>query len=64
MGFALVGQPDEAVRWLRKTAELGYPNVVAFRRAPRLASLQGHPGYEALLGELEARRARWAAENP
>ncbi len=64
MGFALVGQPDEAVRWLRKTAEFGYPNVVAFRREPRLASLRGHPGYEALLTELEARRARWAAENP
>lgn len=64
MGFALVGQPDEAVRWLRKTAEFGYPNVVAFRLEPRLASLRGHPGYEALLSELEVRRARWAAENP
>ena len=64
MGFALLGRPDEAVHWLRKTAELGYPNVVAFRREPRLASLHGHPGYEALLAELEVRRARWAAENP
>ena len=64
MGFAVVGQPDEAVKWLRKTAELGYPNVVAFRREPRLASLRGHPGYEALLRELEARRDRWAGEFP
>jgi len=64
MGFAVVGQPDEAVKWLRKTAELGYPNVVAFRREPRLASLHGHAGYEALLGELEARREHWAAEFP
>ncbi len=64
MGFALLGQKDEAVRWLRRTADFGYPNVVAFRREPRLASLKGHPGYEALLAELETRRARWAAENP
>ena len=64
MGFALLGQKDEAVRWLRETAEFGYPNVVAFRQEPRLASLHGHPGYEALLSELEVRRARWAAENP
>ena len=49
---------------LRKTAEFGYPNVVAFRDEPRLAKLHGHPGYEALLSELEKRRARWAAENP
>jgi hypothetical protein len=44
--------------------ELGYPNVIAFRNEPRLASLHGHPGYEALLADLEKRRARWAAENP
>ena len=64
MACALVGRSDEAVQWLRKTAELGYPNVVAFRDEPRLASLHGHPGYEGLLAELEKRRARWAAENP
>ena len=64
MGAALVGRSDEAVRWLRKTAELGYPNAIAFRNEPRLASLHGNPGYEALLAELEVRRARWAAENP
>ena len=64
MGFALVGQKDEAVQWLRKTAEFGYPNVVAFRLEPRLASLHGHPGYEALITELEKRRVRWASENP
>ena len=50
---AVLGRSDEAVRWLRKTAELGYPNVTAFRDEPRLASLHGHPGYEALLAELE-----------
>jgi eukaryotic-like serine/threonine-protein kinase len=61
---AVLGRPEEAVQWLRRTAELGYPNVIAFRDEPRLASLHGHPGYEALLAELEKRRARWAAENP
>ena len=64
MACAMLGRSDEAVRWLRKTAELGYPNVIAFRNEPRLASLHGHPGYEALLADLENRRARWAAENP
>jgi TolB-like protein len=64
MASAVLGRSDEAVQWLRKTADLGYPNVVAFRNEPRLASLHGHPGYEALLAELEKRRARWAAENP
>jgi len=64
MASAQLGHSDEAVEWLRKTAALGYPNVVAFRDEPRLASLHGHPGYEALLAELEKRRARWAAENP
>jgi len=64
MASAVLGRSDEAVEWLRKTAEFGYPNVVAFRDEPRLVSLHGHPEYEALLAGLEKRRARWAAENP
>ncbi len=63
MGFAVVGQKDEAVRWLETTARSGYPNLVAFRGDPRLASLRGNVRYEALLADLEARRARWEAES-
>ena len=64
VGFAMVGQPEEAMRWLRKTAEIGFPNAVAFRKEPGLASLHGRADYEALIADLEKRRARWAAEAP
>jgi tetratricopeptide (TPR) repeat protein len=64
VGFAMVGQPEEAMRWLRKTAEIGFPNAVAFRKEPGLASLHGRADYEALVADLEKRRARWAAEAP
>ncbi|HUM11850.1 MAG TPA: protein kinase [Myxococcaceae bacterium] len=64
MAHAVLGERDEAVALLRQSAEKGYPNLVAFRDEPRLVNLKGHPGYEALLTELEKKRARWAAEFP
>ena len=61
---AQLGQPDLAVHWLRRTAELGYPNYSGFLDEPLLVPLHGHPAYEAFMSELRTRWLRWDAENP
>ena len=53
---ALLGQPAEAVRWLRATAEDGMPNYPLFAGDPNLATLRDDPGYRSFLA---GQRARW-----
>ena len=53
---ALLGQPDEAMRWLRATAEDGMPNYPLFARDPNLAALRDDPVYRSFLA---GQRARW-----
>ena len=54
--YALLGDAAEAVRWLRVTAETGWPCYPLFDSDPNLARIRGDPGYVAFMGEL---RARW-----
>ncbi len=57
---AQLGRPEEAVEWLRKAAETGFPCHPWYARDPLLAPLRGHRGFESLLQGL--RRAQQAAE--
>ena len=50
---ALINKKSEAVEWLTKATETGFPNYPLINLDPALNSLKGHPEYEALLIELK-----------
>jgi len=57
--LTLLGRPDEAVRWLTKAADEGYPSYPKFSTEPDLVSLKGHAGFVALLERLRHDFERW-----
>jgi TolB-like protein/DNA-binding winged helix-turn-helix (wHTH) protein len=57
--FSLLGRKDDAVRWLTKAADEGYPSFPRFSTDLSLTSLKGHPPYEALLRRLKTDWDRW-----
>ena len=57
--LAILGRYDEAVRWLTRAADEGYPSYPRFSTDQSLAPLKGHPGFEALLARLRQDRDRW-----
>jgi eukaryotic-like serine/threonine-protein kinase len=54
VAYALMGKPRQAVEWLEKSAEQGFPCYPFFASDPNLASLGGDPGYEALLRKMKS----------
>jgi len=48
-GYALLGQPDDAVAWLARAIDRGYVRYDAIREDPDLASIRDVPGYRSLL---------------
>ncbi|MGE0360718.1 MAG: protein kinase [Vicinamibacterales bacterium] len=59
--YALLGQPDEAVRWLVKAAEEGLPSYPKYSGHVDVQGLKGHPGFDALLERLRRDWERWNA---
>ncbi len=59
MAFALLGDTDEAVRWLTKAADEGYPSYEKFSTHVDAALLKDHSGYQALLERLRRDWERW-----
>lgn len=57
--FALAGQADEAVRWLRETADTGYPDYPLFARDRFLDPIRRSDVFERFMAQLEA---RWQAD--
>ena len=57
---ALLGEPDEALRWLARAAGEGYPSWPRFARDPDLDALRGDPRFVALLARLAADHDRWS----
>ena len=57
--LGLLGRKDDAVRWLTKAADEGYPSYPRFSTDPSLAPLKGYPPYEALLRRLRSDWERW-----
>ena len=57
--LAVLGRQDEAVRWLTKAVDEGYPSYPRFSTDQSLASLKGHAGFTALLARLRQDRDRW-----
>jgi tetratricopeptide (TPR) repeat protein len=52
--YALMGKPRQAVDWLRKSAENGFPCYPLFASDPNLSSLRGDPAYQSLLRKMKA----------
>ena len=57
--LGLLGRKDDAVRWLTKAADEGYPSYPRFSTDQSLAPLKGYPPYEALLRRLRSDWERW-----
>lgn len=55
-GYAAMGRPDEAVKWLRTTAESGFPNYLYFKNDPNLSNIREHPSFIGFMNNL---RAQW-----
>lgn len=57
--FARLGRDTEAVQWLTKAAEQGYPSYPKFSTDQSLAPLKRHAGFEALLVRLRKLWDHW-----
>ena len=57
--LGLLGRKADAVRWLTKAADEGYPSYPRFSTDQSLAALKGYPPYEALLVRLRNDWNRW-----
>jgi serine/threonine-protein kinase len=57
--YARLRRKADAVEWLRRAAENGMPNYPLFRNDPNLKTLQGDPGYEALMSRLKQQFATY-----
>jgi tetratricopeptide (TPR) repeat protein len=52
---SLMNDRKEAVIWLRKSAETGFPNYPLFNGDPNLKNLKGDPDFDELLNGLRER---------
>jgi DNA-binding winged helix-turn-helix (wHTH) protein len=51
--YAALNEPDEAVEWLKVTADDGFPCYPYFANDPNLDSLRARPRFHALMSTLE-----------
>jgi DNA-binding winged helix-turn-helix (wHTH) protein/TolB-like protein len=58
--LAQLGDPEEAVAWLHKSADTGFPCAVWYSRDPLLDPLRVRPAFVALMAALDQRRAEAA----
>ena len=59
--YALMDEPDLAMKWLNYTAENGYPNLTWFERDPNLDKLRKDPRFIEFLEKLRPRFERFKA---
>jgi serine/threonine protein kinase/tetratricopeptide (TPR) repeat protein len=60
--FALEGKNDEAVKWLRKTAETGFPDYALFKRDHYLDHIRQAPEFVQFMSEMKAQSERYLDE--
>jgi serine/threonine protein kinase/Tfp pilus assembly protein PilF len=58
--YAVARQPKEAVRWLRRSHELGLTNYPFVSQNPLFANLRGDPAFQSF---LESTRREWEIAN-
>jgi len=49
--YALMNQPEDAVRWLRFAADTGFPCYPAFQNDPALANIRSDSQFQKFLDE-------------
>jgi tetratricopeptide (TPR) repeat protein len=54
--YALMNQPEDAVRWLRTAADTGFPCYPAFQNDPTLVNIRSDSQFQNFLGE---QRKQW-----
>ena len=59
--YALMDEPDSALKWLAYTAENGYPNLTWFERDPYLEKLRNDPRFIEFLDKMKPRFERFKA---
>ena len=52
--YAAMGRPGEAIEWLEKAADNGFPNFTYFRIDPNLSALHANREFVTLMNKLEA----------
>ena len=60
--YALGGQSDEAVKWLRETAAKGFPSYTLFERDPYLNRIRQAPEFIRFMEEMKAQNERYKRE--
>ncbi|HJS50407.1 MAG TPA: protein kinase [Pyrinomonadaceae bacterium] len=60
--YAVVGNVNQAVRWLRTTAETGMPNYPLFVRDPNLNRIRQSPEFQNFLAEVKPTWERYRSE--
>jgi len=59
--YALMDEPEPAMKWLNYTAENGYPNLTWFERDPNLNKLRKDPRFIEFLNKLRPQFERLKA---
>jgi len=59
--YAELGRPHDAVLWLRRTSQIGMPNLPLFRDNPSMKKLAGNPEYEQFMAGFKPRWEHFAA---
>jgi serine/threonine protein kinase/Flp pilus assembly protein TadD len=60
--YALLGDRQHAIPWLKRTAELGNVNYPWFERDKNFDSLRTDPEYQAIMGDIQKRWQRYKSE--
>ncbi|MEP7212844.1 MAG: protein kinase [Acidobacteriota bacterium] len=62
--YALEGKAGESVKWLRKSAETGFPNFPLFERDRNLDRVRNSPDFVQFMSEMSSLNERLNAEFP
>ena len=57
--YAAMGRPEEAVQWLERTADTGFPNYPYFQIDPNLEPIRSHPRFLEFMSKLKPQWERF-----
>src|SRR6185436_8789482 len=60
--YALEGKSDEAVRWLKEAAAMGFPCYPLFERDAHLNRIRQAPEFIKFMGEMKAQNEKYRRE--
>ena len=60
--YALAGNTDEAVKWLKETAAMGFPNYPLFERDPYLDRIRKAPEFVQFMADKKAQWEKYRQE--